>query len=281
MDGSNTGDLNVENPHADALKPDGPADNLQPGAANADAPRPYRAPSGKPEQQYVIDALAGESWRLFRIMGEFVQGFEEMSDVTKAVTIFGSARLEAGHPYFAQAERLARLLAEGGYTVITGGGPGIMEAGNKGAYTAGGRSVGLNIDLPFEQNPNPYQTDAVSFRYFFIRKVMLVKYSSAFVVFPGGFGTIDELFEALTLVQTKKIVPFPVYLVGRSYWQGLIDWLSGTLLAAGTVHAKDLELFKVVDDVDALPGEIDAYYSSSSHGGFEVPRPDGAGGEGS
>lgn len=280
----NTGDPNTENPHADALKPDGQADSLQPGAAKPtrpgepapDAPRPYSAPSGKPEQQYVIDALAGESWRLFRIMGEFVQGFEEMSDVTKAVTVFGSARLGAGHPYFAQAERLARLLAEGGYTVITGGGPGIMEAGNRGAYTAGGRSVGLNIDLPFEQNPNPYQTDAVSFRYFFVRKVMLVKYSSAFVVFPGGFGTIDELFEALTLVQTKKIVPFPVYLVGRSYWQGLIDWLEGTLLEAGTIHAKDLELFKVVDDVDALPGEIDAYYSSSSHGGFEVPRPDGA-----
>ncbi len=228
--------------------------------------------SGKPEQQYVIDALAGESWRLFRIMGEFVEGFEEMSGVQKAVTIFGSARLKADHPYFAQAETLARLLAEGGYTVITGGGPGVMEAGNKGAFEAGGRSIGLNIDLPFEQDPNPYQTDVVKFRYFFVRKVMLVKYSSAFVVFPGGFGTIDELFEALTLVQTKKIHPFPIYLVGRSYWQGLLDWLGSTLLEHGTIHARDLELFKVVDDTEAIPAEIDAYYSSGEHGGLEIPN---------
>lgn len=228
---------------------------------------------GRPEQQYVIDALGGESWRLFRIMGEFVQGIEEMNGVTKAVTIFGSARLKDDHPYYTQAETLARLLAEGGYTVITGGGPGVMEAGNKGAFEAGGRSIGLNIDLPFEQDPNPYQTDEVRFRYFFVRKVMLVKYSSAFVVFPGGFGTIDELFEALTLVQTKKILPFPVYLVGRSYWQGLLDWLRGTLLTHGMVSERDLELFKVVDETDSIPAEIDAYYSSSSHGGFEVPSP--------
>jgi uncharacterized protein (TIGR00730 family) len=228
---------------------------------------------GKPEQQYVIDALAGESWRLFRIMGEFVQGFEEMSGVRKAVTLFGSARLHAGHPYYEQAETLAQLLAQGGYTVITGGGPGLMEAGNKGAFEAGGRSIGLNIDLPFEQNPNPYQTDIVRFRYFFVRKVMLVKYSSAFVVFPGGFGTIDEVFEALTLIQTKKIHPFPVYFVGESYWRGLIEWLSTTLVEHGTVAERDLHLFKVVDDVALIPGEIGAYYSSGSHGGFEVPTP--------
>ena len=231
------------------------------------------AKGGKPEQQYVIDALAGESWRLFRIMGEFVQGFEEMSGVQKAVTLFGSARLKEGHAYYEQAERLAQLLARGGYTVITGGGPGLMEAGNKGAFEAGGRSIGLNVDLPFEQNPNPYQTDVVKFRYFFVRKVMLVKYSAAFVVFPGGFGTIDELFEALTLIQTKKIHPFPVYLVGRGYWQGLLDWLRGTLLEHGTINARDLDLFKVVDEIEAIPGEIDAYYSSSSHGGFAVPSP--------
>jgi uncharacterized protein (TIGR00730 family) len=232
-------------------------------------------PSGEQlEQQYVIDDLATtESWRLFRIMGEFVQGFEEMSGVRKAVTLFGSARLHAGHPYYQQAETLAQLLAGGGYTVITGGGPGIMEAGNKGAFEAGGRSVGLNINLPFEQAPNPYQTDIVTFRYFFVRKVMLVKYSSAFVVFPGGFGTIDEVFEALTLIQTKKIHPFPIYFVGRSYWQGLIDWLGTTLLEHGTVAEKDLQLFKIVDDIAVIPGEIDAYYSSSSHGGFAVPTP--------
>ncbi len=236
-----------------------------------DLKRTAKFSGGKPEQQYVIDALAGESWRLFRIMGEFVQGFEEMSSVDKAVTIFGSARLQAGTPYFEQAERLAQLLAKSGYAVITGGGPGLMEAANKGAFEAGGRSIGLNVDLPFEQNPNPYQTDEVKFRYFFVRKVMLVKYSSAFVVFPGGFGTIDELFEALTLVQTKKILPFPIYLVGRSYWQGLVDWLRGTLLAEGTIYERDLDLFKLVDEVEAIPSEIDAYYTTNTHGGFEVP----------
>ncbi len=242
-------------------------DDLRP-----DNPRSRATPVvGKPEQQYVIDALAGESWRLFRIMGEFVQGFEEMSGVSKAVTIFGSARLKEDHPYYAQAEALAQLLAQSGYTVITGGGPGLMEAGNKGAFEAGGRSIGLNVDLPFEQAPNPYQTDEVKFRYFFVRKVMLVKYSSAFVVFPGGFGTIDELFEALTLIQTKKILPFPVYLVGRSYWQGLLDWLQGTLLENGTIREKDLELFKVVDETAAIPDEIDAYYSDKAENGFEAP----------
>ena len=225
----------------------------------------------KPEKQYVIDALAGESWRLFRIMGEFVQGFEDMSDVGKAVTIFGSARLKADHPYYEQAERLAKKLAECDYTVITGGGPGIMEAGNKGAFEAKGRSIGLNIDLPFEQGANPYLTDELNFRYFFIRKVMLVKYSTAFVVFPGGFGTIDELFESLTLIQTKKIKPFPIYLVGKEYWGGLLDWLEGTLKEAGTIAPKDMHLFKVVDNVESIPDEIDDYYDSLEHGGFEVP----------
>ena len=225
----------------------------------------------KPEKQYVIDALAGESWRLFRIMGEFVQGFEDMSDVGKAVTIFGSARLKADHPYYEQAEKLAKKLAECDYTVITGGGPGIMEAGNKGAYEAKGRSIGLNIDLPFEQGANPYLTDELNFRYFFIRKVMLVKYSTAFVVFPGGFGTIDELFESLTLIQTKKIKPFPIYLVGKEFWGGLIEWLERTLLEMGTIAPKDMHLFKVVDDVESIPHEIDDYYETLEHGGFEVP----------
>lgn len=230
-----------------------------------------RKPGKKPEKQYVIDALAGESWRLFRIMGEFVQGFEDMSDVGKAVTIFGSARLKPGHPYYEKAEQLARRLAECDYTVITGGGPGIMEAGNKGAYEAEGRSIGLNIDLPFEQGANPYLTDELSFRYFFIRKVMLVKYSTAFVVFPGGFGTIDELFESLTLIQTKKIKPFPIYLVGKEFWGGLLEWLESVPLETGTIAPKDMHLFKVVDNVASIPEEIDAYYQSLEHGGFEVP----------
>lgn len=223
------------------------------------------------EKQYVIDALAVDSWRLFRIMGEFVQGFEEMSGVGKAVTIFGSARFKADHPYYEKAERLARELAEAGYAVLTGGGPGIMEAGNKGAYEAGGRSFGLNIDLPHEQDPNPYQTDEIKFRYFFTRKVMLIKYSTAFVIFPGGFGTLDETFEALTLIQTKKIKPFPVYLIGVDYWQGLIAWLKNTPETLGTISSEDLQLFKVLDDVSDIPEEIDQYYLSETHGGFNKP----------
>ena len=223
------------------------------------------------EKQYVIDALTVDSWRMFRIMGEFVQGFEEMADVGKAVTIFGSARFKPGHPYFEQAEQLSAELAKAGYTVLTGGGPGIMEAGNKGAFEAGGHSIGLNIDLPHEQDPNPYQTKELNFRYFFTRKVMLVKYSTAFVVFPGGFGTLDELFEALTLIQTKKLTPFPVYLIGIDFWRGLIQWLQATLVRMGTISAEDLHLFKVLDNVSDIPGEINEYYESEGHAGFNKP----------
>lgn len=223
------------------------------------------------EKQYVIDALAEDSWRMFRIMGEFVQGFEEMADVGRAVTIFGSARFKEDNPYYGKAEALAKDLAACGYAVLTGGGPGIMEAGNKGAFETGGRSVGLNITLPHEQDPNPYQTDKVNFDYFFTRKVMLVKYSTAFIIFPGGFGTLDELFEALTLIQTKKIKPFPVYLIGVDFWQGLVQWLQGTLQRMDTIGESDLHLFKVVDDISSIPEEIDRYYKSENHGGFEVP----------
>ena len=223
-------------------------------------------------RQYVIEALAEDSWRMFRILGEFAQGFEEMADVGKAVTIFGSARLQGGDPYYAKAVKLAADLSRQGYVIITGGGPGIMEAGNKGAIEAGGRSIGLNVDLPHEQSPNAYQTDELKFRYFFVRKVMLVKYSTAFVVFPGGFGTIDELFEALTLVQTKKVTPFPVFLVGVEYWRGLVQWLQGTLVRGGTVSAEDLHLFKVVDDIDQISRAIDEYYAETGHAGFKVPR---------
>jgi uncharacterized protein (TIGR00730 family) len=223
-------------------------------------------------RQYVIEALAEDSWRMFRILGEFAQGFEEMADVGKAVTIFGSARLGSDDPYYAKAMRLAGELAKQGYVIITGGGPGIMEAGNRGAIEAGGRSIGLNIDLPHEQAPNAYQTDELKFRYFFVRKVMLVKYSTAFVVFPGGFGTIDELFEALTLVQTKKVTPFPVFLVGVEYWRGLVQWLQGTLVRSRTVSEHDLHLFKVVDDVGKIGTAIDAYYAATHHGGFNLPE---------
>lgn len=223
------------------------------------------------EKQYVIDSLAVDSWRMFRIIGEFAQGFEEMADVEKGVTIFGSARSTPDNLYYQKAVDLSAQLANCGYTVITGGGPGIMEAGNKGAFEAKGRSIGMNIDLPFEQGSNPYLTDELKFKYFFTRKVMLVKYSVAFVVFPGGFGTMDELFESLTLIQTKKIKPFPVFLVGVDFWQGLVQWLQGTLLRNGTISEHDMHLFKVVDDVSRIPDEIDAYYKSSTHGGFEIP----------
>jgi uncharacterized protein (TIGR00730 family) len=222
-------------------------------------------------KQYVIDAMAEDAWRMFRILGEFAQGFDEMADVGKAVTVFGSARLAASHPDYAKAEALTADLARRGYAVVTGGGPGIMEAANKGAFEAGGRSVGLNIALPHEQAPNGYQTDKVNFRYFFVRKVLLVKYSTAFVVFPGGFGTIDELFEALTLIQTKKIKPFPVFLVGVEFWRGLLQWLQGTLVRSGTIAEHDLHLFKVVDDVGGIPDEIEAYYGSAHRAGFNLP----------
>lgn len=225
--------------------------------------------NGRP---YLIDAMAEDAWRMFRILGEFTQGFEEMGDVGKAVTIFGSARLGAHHPAFVQAEALGRALAERGYAVVTGGGPGIMEAANKGAFEVGGRSVGLNVALPHEQRPNHYQTDSLLFRYFFVRKVMLVKAATAFVVFPGGFGTVDELFEALTLIQTRKIKPFPVFLVGVAFWAGLVEWLTGRLVAEGTIGEGDVALFKVVDDVAAIPDEIEAYYASAGRAGFDVPR---------
>lgn len=227
--------------------------------------------NGKKNENYVIDAIAENSWRMFRILSEFVQGFDELSDVEKAVTIYGSARLGRDHAYSQQAEALGHKLALEGYTVITGGGPGIMEAGNKGAYEAGGRSIGLNITLPFEQNANPYQTDTLKFQYFFARKVMLVKYSTAFVVFPGGFGTIDELFESLTLIQTKRIQPFPVFLVGETFWRGLVDWLQTSLLELGTVSEHNLHLFKVVDDIDCIPAEINAYYQQDMPSGFQTP----------
>lgn len=216
------------------------------------------------ERQFLIDAMAEDAWRMFRIIGEFAQGFEEISGVGKAVTVFGSARLGPETPEYAAAERLSRDLARRGYAVVTGGGPGLMEGANKGAMAAGGRSLGLNIDLPFEQAPNPYQTDSVNFRYFFVRKVMLVKASTAFVAFPGGFGTIDELFEALTLIQTQKIKPFPVFLVGSVFWEGLVAWLRATLVERGTIGRDDLELFRVVDDVAEIPAAIEDYYAAQN-----------------
>ena len=197
--------------------------------------------------------LNNETWRVFRIMAEFVEGFERMSSIGPAVTVFGSARTQPGHPYYEKAVELGRKLVEAKFAVITGGGPGIMEAANKGAFEAGGRSVGLNISLPMEQKPNPYQTDELDFRYFFVRKVMFVKYASAFVNFPGGFGTMDEFFESMTLVQTAKIDPFPVVCFGTDYWGGLVDWMHKTLLEKNEyVNPEDMQRFRVTDDLDEI-----------------------------
>ena len=213
-------------------------------------------PAGKPtEDQRLLNRVEpnftrSDTWRVLRIMGEFVSGFEALADVGTAVAIFGSARTAQDDPMYAAAERLAGLLAKQGFAVITGGGPGIMEAANKGASEAGGRSIGCNIELPFEQGTNRYVQDAVDFRYFFVRKTMFVKYSEAFVIFPGGFGTMDELFEALTLIQTHKIQNFPVILFGSQYWEGLTGWIKQTMLSEGKVSPSDLELLVVTDSVE-------------------------------
>ncbi len=199
-------------------------------------------------RQFVIDSLSTqESWRLFKIMAEFVDGFETLSPITHGVSIFGSARVKPEDPLYAETERLGKLLVEAGYQVITGGGPGIMEAGNRGARDAGGDSVGLHIHLPFEQAPNPFMTTRCDFRYFFVRKMMFVKYAVAYVVMPGGIGTLDELFEALVLIQTRRIKPFPVVLYSRDYWSGLLDWIQKTMIARGFAGERDTALFALVD----------------------------------
>ena len=204
-----------------------------------------------------------DSWAIFKIMGEFVNGFEKMSRIGPCVSIFGSARTKPDNKYYKLAESISKRIVEAGYGVITGGGPGIMEAGNKGAHLGGGTSVGLNIELPFEQHDNPYidSDKNLDFDYFFVRKVMFVKYSQGFVVMPGGFGTLDELFEAMTLIQTKKIERFPIIMVGTEFWQGVIDWIKDTLLEKfGNVSATDLDLIHLVDTEDEVITILDAFY---------------------
>src|SRR5882672_6513681 len=193
-----------------------------------------------------------DTWRVFRIMGEFVEGFDELATLTRGVSIFGSARTRVDDPYYRAAEETAALLTREGFAVITGGGPGIMEAANKGAFEAGGQSIGCNIELPFEQGSNPYLTQGLKFKYFFVRKMMFVKYSLGFIIFPGGFGTLDELFEALTLIQTKKIRNFPVVLFGSAYWGGLLGWIRDFALKEGKVSEQDLKLLHVTDS----PAEV-------------------------
>jgi uncharacterized protein (TIGR00730 family) len=196
------------------------------------------------------DWLHGDPWRVMRIQSEFVEGFGALAELGPAVSVFGSARTLPEHPDFALGETVGRRLAEAGYAVITGGGPGIMSAANKGASEAGGLSVGLGIELPFEQGMNPWVDLGVNFRYFFARKTMFVKYAEGFIVLPGGFGTFDELFEALTLVQTHKVTEFPIVLVGTDYWQGMLDWLRGPVLERGMIREADLALLQLVDDPD-------------------------------
>jgi hypothetical protein len=193
-----------------------------------------------------------DPWRVLRIMGEFVDGFDVLARIGLAVTVFGSARIKPDSPYYAAAREVGRGIAERGYAVITGGGPGIMEAANRGASEADGLSIGCNIELPHEQAPNPYANLSIDFRYFFVRKTMFVKYSEAFVVFPGGFGTLDELFESLTLIQTGKVKRFPVVLYGSDYWSGLLEWMRGRLLAQDMVSEEDLALLQVVDTTEEV-----------------------------
>ncbi len=206
------------------------------------------------ETRFCLDSMSrGDSWRMFRIISEFVEGFDTLSAIKRpSVTIYGSARTAEDHPDYQKAREIARTLAELGYGIVTGGGPGIMEAANRGASEADGLSIGLNIDLPHEQEGNAYVNLPIDFRYFFVRKVMFMKYSMAFVCMPGGLGSLDELFESLTLIQTRKIKPFPIILVGSSYWNGLVDWIKEQMLGTGKIAEEDLLLFEVFDDVNDI-----------------------------
>lgn len=207
-----------------------------------------------------------DSWALFKIMSEFVNGYEKLSAIGPCISIFGSARTPSDHPTYELTVAIAKVIASTGYGIISGGGPGIMEAANKGAKEAGGVSVGLNISLPMEQDSNPFidQDKLIDFQYFFVRKVMFVKYAQGFVVMPGGVGTLDELFEAFTLIQTEKVIKFPIILVGRDYWKGLIDWIKEKLLGEQNISPEDLDLFEVVDTVEEVMECIERFYTKDN-----------------
>ena len=205
------------------------------------------------DKQYVINEITiQDSWRMFRIMAEFVDGFEALANYHPAVSIFGSTRIKPGDAVYQKAEQIGKLLAGNGFAVITGGGPGVMEAANKGAFSVGGKSIGLNIELPLEQKPNPYTNITLNFRYFFVRKVMFVKYAVAYIILPGGFGTMDELLESITLIQTHKIKPFPVILVGSKYWRGLLDWIKEVVLKEGKISSADLDILQLIDEPEEI-----------------------------
>ena len=246
----------------------------------------HRRPPGKPTEDRKLfrpapyadtSFLETDAWRALRIMGEYVEGFDSLADLGPAVSVFGSARLPDNDPSYAQAEELGRKLAQRGITVITGGGPGIMEAANKGAKEAGGESVGLAIELPHEQKSNDFLTRELNFRYFFARKTMFVKYAQGFVIFPGGFGTLDELFESLTLVQVGKIEHFPVILFGTRYWQGLVEWLGDQVKAHGMIASADLGLFRLTDDTDQAVAWIEESFAAEAESratATDHPRPE-------
>ncbi len=221
---------------------------------------------------YAIDRMAKDSWRMFRIMGEFASGFELMNELEKpAVTVFGSARTQSHEAGYSQGIAVGKALAEAGFAVVTGGGPGIMEAVNKGAFEAHGESIGLNIELPFEQHINPFLTKSMTFEHFFARKVMLVKYSSGFVCMPGGFGTLDELAECLALIQTKKVKPFPIILVGTDFWSSLLEWIKDQMVSAGYINPDDIQLMRMVDDPTEIPALIKQYHDPFTQDSFKHP----------
>ena len=212
------------------------------------------------------ETITKDSWMVFKIMAELVDGYEKLAKIGPCVSVFGSARLKEGDKYYEMAVEIAEKITEIGFGIITGGGPGIMEAGNRGARKAGGKSIGLNIELPFEQHFNPYidKNFSMDFNYFFVRKVMFIKYSQGFIVMPGGFGTLDELSEAITLIQTQKIARFPIVLVGSKFWSGLLDWFKDTLLQNGMISEEDLYLYRVVDTADEAAAHIKAFYDKYS-----------------
>ena len=214
--------------------------------------------------QYADDLMKRESWRMFQIMSEFVEGFEALAQIEPSVSVFGSARTKPDHHYYKLTEKVSQLLSDSGFAVVSGGGPGIMEAANKGAFAGKSPSVGLNIQLPMEQTGNPYQDISLTFRHFFARKVMFVKYASAYVVLPGGFGTLDEFAEILTLVQTGKSRKIPIILMGSEFWRGLIDWFKEQMVSAGTISADDMDLIQIIDEPKAVVDAIFAHYETRS-----------------